>query len=98
MDPLTVRGMANDTHEPPQREVDQTVRGPVRGELVVADVEPRAVDQILADVRREQDPAPQAGEIRLLRPVGPGEAAPGQHDNARQEQMDVPRRVSMIPT
>ena len=68
--------------------MDQTVRGSVRGELVVADVEPRAVDQILADVRREQDPASQAGEIRLLRLVRPGEATLGQHDNARQEQMD----------
>ena len=29
LDPLTVRGMANDTHEPQQREVDQAVRGPV---------------------------------------------------------------------
>ena len=88
LDPLTVRGMANDTHEPPQREVDQAVRGSVRGELVVADVEARAVDQVLAEVRREQDPAPQAGEIRLLRPVSPGEAAPSQQHDARQKQMD----------
>ena len=61
-----------------QREVDQTVRGSVRGELVVTDVEPGAVDEILADVLREQDPPTQAGEIRLLRPVRPGEATPGQ--------------------
>ena len=63
--------------EPQQREVDQTVRGSVRGELVVADVEPRAVDQILADMRREQNPPAQAGEIRLLRAVTPGRGLDG---------------------
>ena len=61
VNPLPVRGMTHDSREPTQREVDQPVRGPVRGELVVADVEPRAVDEILADVPREQDPPPKAG-------------------------------------
>jgi len=68
--------------------VYQAVCGSVRRELVVADVPPGAVDQILANVRREQDPAPQAGEIRLLGPVRPGEATTGQQDDAHQEQMD----------
>ena len=88
VDPLPVRGMAHDSREPPQREVDQPVRGSVRGELVVAHVEAGAVHQVLADVRREEDPPAQTREIRLPRAVRPGEAAPGQQDDAGQEQMD----------
>ena len=74
--------------QPLQREVDQSVCGPVRGELVVADVEPRAVDEILADMSWEQNPSPKLGEVSLSRPVRPGEAAPGQQDDTRQKQMD----------
>ena len=88
MEPLPVRGVPRDAHEPPQRTVDQAVRRPVRGEFVEADVEPGAVYQILADMLRKQNPPAQAGKVGLLRPVGPGKAAPGQQDHIRQEQVD----------
>ena len=88
MNPLPVRGMTHDSREPTQREVDQPVRGPVRGELVEADVEPGPVDEILADVPGEQDAPPKPGEVRLSRPVGAGEAAPRQQHDARQEVVD----------
>ena len=88
MEPLPVRGVPRNAHEPLQRRVDQAVCGPVRGEFVEADVEPGAVHEIFADMLRKQNPPAQAGEVGLLRPVGPGEAAPGQQDHIREEQVD----------
>ena len=88
MNPLPIRRMTHDAHEASQREVDQSVCGPVRGEFIVADVEPGAVGQILSYMRREQDPPSQAREILLLRAIGSGEAALGQQDDARQEHVD----------
>lgn len=68
--------------------MDQPVGRPVRGELVVSHVEPGAVGQVHADVPGEQDPPAQAGEVRLARPVLPGEAAPGKPDDAGEEKLD----------
>ncbi|MDE2982922.1 MAG: hypothetical protein OXU74_17155 [Gemmatimonadota bacterium] len=82
MNPLPIRRMTHDRRQPPQRKVNQPVRGPVRGELVITDIKPRAVDEILADVPREQDPPPEPRQVRLSRPIRPGEAAPGQQHDA----------------